>query len=178
VIFSIIPIMPVNGAIQEEYEWNNVAIGGGGYVTGLVIHPAHPNVVYARTDVGGAYRWDESDKRWIPLMDMYGMEQQSYYSVDSIATDPTSPNVVYAAVGRKRSLSYAVLKSTDQGRSWKKAEFIGKDVGIFGNGDYRWGGERLAIDPNKPSLIYFGTREDGLWKSTDAGESFAKVESF
>jgi hypothetical protein len=82
-----------------------------------------------------------------------------------------------SADGRKRSLPYAVLKSTDQGRRRKKAEFIGKDVGIFGNGDYRWGGERLAVDPNKPSLIYFGTREDGLWNSTDAGESFAKVDN-
>lgn len=40
-------------------------------------------------------------------------------------------------------------------------------------------GERLAVDPNNPDVIYFGARSgNGLWKSTDAGLSFAKVSSF
>jgi len=40
-------------------------------------------------------------------------------------------------------------------------------------------GERLAIDPNNNSVIYFGARSgNGLWRSTDRGVSFHKVSSF
>jgi len=36
-------------------------------------------------------------------------------------------------------------------------------------------GERLAVDPNKASILYFGTRTDGLYKSVNSAAGWAKV---
>jgi beta-glucosidase len=41
-----------------QYAWDNVSIGGSGFVSGLITSKTEPGLVYARTDVGGAYRWD------------------------------------------------------------------------------------------------------------------------
>jgi len=39
--------------------------------------------------------------------------------------------------------------------------------------------QRLAIDPNKNSILYFGARSgNGLWKSTNYGKTWKKVTSF
>ena len=32
---------------QSEYAWSTVPFGGGGYITGIVTHPADPELVYA-----------------------------------------------------------------------------------------------------------------------------------
>ncbi|TPE62710.1 hypothetical protein FJQ54_05565 [Sandaracinobacter neustonicus] len=39
-------------------------------------------------------------------------------------------------------------------------------------------GERLAADPANPDRLFFGSRHDGLWRSDDAGTSWARVEGF
>ncbi|MGN6510282.1 MAG: hypothetical protein ACTHLD_12555, partial [Chitinophaga sp.] len=76
-----------------SYDWGNVAIGGGGYVTGMVIHPTTSNRMYARTDVGGAYRWDGTNQRWQPMLD--GI---STIRVDGMALDAHAPDRVYLAL--------------------------------------------------------------------------------
>ena len=53
----------------QSYNWNNVVIKGGGFVSGLITHPHAPGVVYARTDIGGAYRWNAAGNSWVPLLD-------------------------------------------------------------------------------------------------------------
>ena len=58
---------------SEPYTWNNVRIDGGGFVPGIVFNES--NLIYARTDIGGAYRWDPPTSSWIPLLDWVGWDR-------------------------------------------------------------------------------------------------------
>ena len=130
-------------AKPDVYNWNNVAIAGMGFVTGLVIHPHQPDLIYARTDVGGIYRWNISTSSWIQLLD----GERDRYNIESIALDPSNPDVIYAATGAYTSdADGAVLKSRDRGTTWTNTNLKtldGKSVRMGGNEAWRWAGERL-----------------------------------
>jgi photosystem II stability/assembly factor-like uncharacterized protein len=163
---------------QAPYVWKNVIIRGGGFVSGIVFSPAQKGLVYARTDVGGAYRSDDAGEHWTPITDGFGREQSSYDGIESLAVDPTDASKVYLAAGMYSADwggPAAILRSTDKGRTWKVSPLPLK---MGGNDDGRNCGEKLAVDPNKPSVLYFGSRKAGLWRSTDSGATWAKVESF
>jgi photosystem II stability/assembly factor-like uncharacterized protein len=46
-----------------------------------------------------------------------------------------------------------------------------------GNGPDRQSGERLVIDPNDSKTLFFGSRNDGLFASRDAGQTWRSVAS-
>src|SRR5664280_2662331 len=83
----------------EPYVWRNVVMGGGGFVTGIIPHPRQKGLMYARTDVGGAYRWDDPAQRWIPITDWLGMADWTLTGIESVAVDPNDPQRVYVAAG-------------------------------------------------------------------------------
>src|SRR5206468_4221330 len=85
-------------AKSVPYTWKNVAILGGGFVSGIVFSPIEKDLVYARTDVGGAYRFNPADKTWIPLTDFVARDSGSL-GIESVAADPVDPNRVYMATG-------------------------------------------------------------------------------
>jgi MYXO-CTERM domain-containing protein len=160
----------------ESYVWQSVAIRGGGFVPGLVFGTAEKNVLYARTDMAGAYRWDETKYGWIPIMDWLTRPDMKYIGVESIAPDPVDANVVYMAVGTYTSSGNGqIIRSADRGNTWTRYN-IATPMG--GNADGRSLGERLMVDPNKTSILYFGSRTAGLWTSTDSAATWAKVASF
>ncbi|HEY1849306.1 MAG TPA: sialidase family protein [Opitutaceae bacterium] len=171
---------PLRAAIPaaEPYEYHNVAIGGGGFVTGIVFSPAQRGLVYLRTDVGGAYRLDPSSDRWIPLIDWAGQAEWNLYGIESLAADPADPRRVYAAAGTYTNPSAGpaeLLRSDDSGATWQHAVM---PFGFGGNENGRNNGERLAVDPNDGRVLLLGTRTAGLWRSSDFGATWARVDSF
>jgi photosystem II stability/assembly factor-like uncharacterized protein len=103
------------------------------------------------------------------------MSQSSYHGGESIAPDPVDPNVVYAAAGMYRGDPAAMLRSHDRGDTW---EVFPVQFKMGGNEDGRGLGERLAVDPNDTQILYFGSRHDGLLRSTDNAKTWHRVESF
>ena len=155
------------------YRWKNVVVGGGGFVPGVVFSPVERGLAYLRSDMGGAYRWDLDLGRWRPLQDSSPIS--SYMGVESIAPDPVDADVVYAAVGMNRRDPAAILRSQDRGDTWTVTPV---SFAMGGNEDGRGLGERLAIDPNDNRILYFGSRHDGLQRSSDKGATWRKVGSF
>jgi photosystem II stability/assembly factor-like uncharacterized protein len=164
------------------HAWASVPMGAGGFVTGVVTHPADADLLLIRTDVGGAFRRDYAGNRWTPLMDGLPFEVKNFQGVEGLAVAPGDPNVIYAAAGASRWEKNAdVIKSVDGGRTWQRTNLRtpdGKDVTMEGNGADRQGGERLAVHPVDANIVYFASRNDGLFRTTDGGVSWSPVDSF
>src|ERR1043166_6414973 len=79
-------------AASDPYTWGNVAVRGGGCVDGIVYNKTQADLVYARTDIGGPYRWNATTGRWIPLQDFTAPGDWNLLGVDSLATDPVDPH--------------------------------------------------------------------------------------
>ena len=166
--------------VDAAYTWRNVEIVGGGFVPGIVFNDSEPGLVYARTDIGGAYRRDPVSLRWISLTDGLGWDDWNLTGIVSLATDQLDPNRVYLAAGTYTngwtSQNGAILRSTDRGTTWSRT-FLPFKLG--GNMPGRGTGERLAIDPNDNRILYLAAPSgNGLWKSTDYGVTWSKVTSF
>jgi len=175
-------------AAADSFHWGNVAIGGGGFVSAIVPSTIEKNLFYARTDVGGAYRWDESAKKWVSMMDWVNISERGLLGVEAIAVDPKVPGKVYMMTGTVywnqaddgigRS---AFLRSSDYGKTWEKVYTWDNSTKWFnahGNGMGRGNGEALAIDPNNPDVMYYGSRNRGMWTSADNGSTWKHVDGF
>jgi hypothetical protein len=172
--------------LRSTYVWQPVRIGGGGWVTGLVVHPTTPNLIVARTDVGGAYKWDAATSSWTQLVTTErfptdflnassgnpGVSRTVAYQVESIALAPSDPSRIFLAAGSSTTGAGRLFRSTDGGASFALTNL---SVPMAGNADFRYAAERLAVKPDDASIVLFGSRNAGLWRSTDGGVNWTLV---
>jgi photosystem II stability/assembly factor-like uncharacterized protein len=164
----------------DKYTWKNAAINGGGFVPGIVFNETEANLIYARTDIGGCYRWQEDTRTWKPLLDWIGRDKWGWTGVVSMASDPVDTNRVYAAVGTYTidwdPNNGAILYSDDKGETWGVANLPFKQGG---NMPGRGMGERLVVNPADNAELYLGAPSgNGLWRSKDHGRTWAEVDNF
>lgn len=126
----------------------------------------------------GIYKSADKGKTWQYL----GLPESHHIS--RILLDPNDPNTAWVAVlGHLYSPNpeRGIYKTTDGGQNWKKVLFVNENSG----------GIDLVVDPLDPNTLYAATwtRErrawnftgcgegSGIWKSTDKGETFTRLNT-
>jgi hypothetical protein len=101
--------------------------------------------------------------------------------VESLATDPVNPNNLYIMTGLIHQLfTTAEWHAPDFEQSGEHlSHSVTMPFKVGGNMPARNMGERLAIDPNVNSILFFAARSgNGLWESTNSGLTWSQVTSF
>ena len=167
-------------SIEDQMEVGTLGIGGGGFVSGII---TGDDQMYARTDVGGAYRYDYDTGKWVQLMDFLGEEERGFLSIDAFCVDPNNDDVLYLLAGCAyfSEARTAILRSTDAGETFDIID-VTDLIQVHGNGYGRQCGEAIAVDPDNPDIIYCGgdatAGTSALIMSEDGGDTWKAVEGY
>jgi xyloglucan-specific exo-beta-1,4-glucanase len=169
-------LLKAPSAAPEPYKWGNVCFEGGGFVSGIITSKTQPGLVYARTDVGGAYRWDSTGGRWIPLMDFVSQLDVGLLGTEALALDPQDPRRLYILAGTEyfSDGKTMIFRSNDYGQTFDTVN-VTSLFKAHGNGMGRQTGEKLAVDPQNSAILFCGSRTKGLFKSSDTGKTWIQV---
>ena len=171
--------------------WNNISDGffKTGSVGAVAVSISDPNVVYVgmgehpprgvTSSYGdGVYKSTDAGKTWIHL----GLDLTR--QIANIRIHPTNPDIVYVAAQgaiHGASAERGVYKSVDGGKTWTKTLFVDDNSGCVD----------LSMDMNNPRILYAamwdyrrlpwevrsGGKGSGLYKSTDGGDTWEKIET-
>ncbi len=137
------------GMVAADAKMASMAIG----VNGLAVDPTNSDVVYAGT-TKGLYKSMDQGEHWDKIQ---GSIQDSYIS--AIQVDPSQSSTLYMATSDR------VQKSEDSGVTWVP-KINGLDAASI---------RSLQINPSDPRVLYVGTNGGGLYRSSDAGDSWKRI---
>jgi len=157
-----------------------------GSMGSIAVADADPNIIYigtgsdgVRSNVStgrGVYKTTDGGNTW-SFLGLYNAGQ-----IGAVRIHPTDPNTVWvAAYGDlfKRNTERGIFKTTDGGKTWKKTLFVNDSTGATD----------VELQPGNPSVVYAwvdrierkpwsiisGSREGGMYRSTNGGETWTKI---
>lgn len=159
------------GVISYSFQnsvWQDASFGGSGNIISIHTDPSQAGVAYALSDVSGVFRTANFGEQW---------EQRSAglgnYEVSSFAIDPFDAKTLYVGVGAfADSNKGGIYLSRDAGLTWSQLPSA-RDSGIHFR-MYRTH-DSIALDPSQQGVIVSGSKENGIWRSVDAGQSWQQV---
>ncbi|HNP97051.1 MAG TPA: glycosyl hydrolase, partial [Cyclobacteriaceae bacterium] len=141
----------------------------GGRIADIAVNPKDKTNWYVAVGSGGVWKTTNAGTTWKAVF-----ENQSSYSIGSVAIDPNQPNVVWVGTGENVSGRHVgwgdgIYKSLDAGQTWQrmgleKSEHIGK----------------ILIDPRNSNVVLVAAEgplwsaggDRGLYKTTDGGKTW------
>jgi len=146
----------------------NGGYAGLGRLNCVTFHPNDNNIFYVGAAAGGVWKSSNGGGSWNPLSDNTAVLGVS----DIIVLANGGTETIYLATGDRDAgdnYSVGVLKSTNGGVSWNT-------TGLDWSQSSGQLISRLLVDPNDSDILYAATTS-GLYKTTDAGNSWTKKYS-
>src|SRR3954454_18213614 len=172
-----------SGATWTPITDGKVPLGSTG---SIAVADSDPKIIYlgtgsdgVRSNVStgrGVYKTTDGGETW----QFAGLHDAG--QIGAVRIHPTNPDIVWvSAMGDafRSTAERGVFKTTDGGKTWRKVLYVSDKAGAMdvelqpGNPNvvYAW----LSYLERKPWTIISGSREGGVYKSTDRGETFNKI---
>lgn len=175
---------------DDGINWTNISDGflKTGTVGDIAVSESNPNLVLVgmgehaargvMTSMGdGVYKSTDAGKTWKHI----GLDKSRHIS--DVIINPTNPDILFVAAQGAQygpSAERGVYRSLDGGETWDNVLFV----------DNNTGASSLSMDMNNPLILYAsmwqhrrypwtmesGGASSGLYKSTDGGTSWTKME--
>jgi photosystem II stability/assembly factor-like uncharacterized protein len=157
----------------------------------IAIDPKNPDIVWVGTGEAnifrssnpgcGVFKTTDGGKTW----NVMGLENT--HTIGRIRINPRNPDMVYvAATGHEWTPNEdrGLYKTNNGGKTWTKVLYIDENTGIYDlvldpkdpNTIYCTSWERIRLKWNDPRT-YEATKNCGIWKSTDGGKNWKKINS-
>ncbi len=157
----------------------------------LAIDPENPDVVWVGTGEANIFRSSNSGCGIFKTTDggttwkHMGLENTN--TIARIRVNPRNSDIVYVAAGGHEwtdNEDRGLYKTTDGGKTWEKILYI----------DDHTGANDVVLDPSNPDIVYCttwervrdkwndprnypSTKHSGIWKSTDGGKKWKKINN-
>jgi len=171
--------------IDGGKSWKNMGLKDSRQIGEILIDPRNSNVVFVAAE-GSA--WGPGEERGVFKTIDGGQtwEKVLYVSentgVANLAFEPGNPDVIYAGAEQRRRRQFskigggpesAFYKTSDGGKTWNKLE--------TGIPKVDKGGMEIVVSPADPNIVYCmfeATEKGGIYRSTDRGASFKKMDDY
>lgn len=171
-------------SVDAGKTWIFAGLKNVGQIGAVIVHPDNPDLVYVaaiglpfkKSVERGVYRSVDGGRNWDKVLYL----SDSVGAVD-IELAPDNPNIIYTAMWRAERKPWTIIsggaedgifKSEDGGDTWHR-KVNGLPNGLIGKIDF-------AVSAAKPdrvwALVQADRGQEGLYKSDDYAESWAKVE--
>lgn len=146
--------------------------GGIGRLNGVTLSQKDAKLIWVASAGGGAWKSTDGGKTWGSTTD-----KLASLAVNDIALDPKNENIVYLATGDdwatgaiyRNPKGVGVLKSIDGGNTWL-------ETGLKWTLSQGQTVSKVLVHPEN-SAILLATTSDGIWRSTNSGDTWTKVAS-
>ena len=157
-------------SVDDGSSWHRLglkeAIEFDGTVRALAVDPGMPQRVLAGADVGVCISEDGGAHFERIESPINGL------TVWAITFDPVDPRVVYAGTGAPSRAR--MFRSRDGGASW---HLLDVELPEFCQGVNRPRILTICVNPSDHAEVWFGVEEGGLWRSSDGGDRWERMDS-
>jgi hypothetical protein len=168
--------MALDSAAQLAGGFSQINMQDGGYLPVIIQHRSGRLV--GRTDGGGIYSSDNQGNSWTYLSgDMVTTASLMPQGIAMPQTASSSSNLILQACGvdyLSTDPGRGIWKTTNGGLNWTQTL---SSVNFSGGDQERIGGECLIFNPTNDSEAWAGSRGQGLYESTNAGDSWNLITS-
>ncbi|NUN94821.1 MAG: hypothetical protein HUU16_01495 [Candidatus Omnitrophica bacterium] len=156
-----------SGNSGQTWEYSSSGMHSSGQVQAIAAVPSSASTLYVGLAQEGVWRTQDGGRTWEERSDGIASEIAYNRSIRSLAVDPSNPNHLLTGTEPRGGDPAKVHQTLDGGGTWTMIPSAPTAIA-----------HKIHFLRGAPSTVLIGTLGDGVWRSTNGGNTWNKLPEF